>query len=84
MDANEKQYIRMYTKILTDDTRWDLMTTKELEKRIAKYKADEKNQDKILSMMSCLRLAEILYLYNRLQQILQWQNIGNEARAHIS
>lgn len=65
MDSNEKQYIRMYTKILTDDTRWDLMTTKELEKRIAKYKADEKNQDKILSMMSCLRLAEILYLYKK-------------------
>ncbi|WP_300915733.1 hypothetical protein [Bacteroides acidifaciens] len=60
---NEKQYQKMYTKILTDDTRWDLMTAKELEKRIAKYKADERNQDKMLSMMSCLRLAEILYLY---------------------
>lgn len=61
----ENQYKKMYTKILTDDTRWDLMTAKELEKRISKYKADEKNQDKLLSMMSCLRLAEILYLYHK-------------------
>lgn len=55
----------MYHKILTDDTRWDLMTAKELEKRIAKFKADEKSQDKMLSMLSCLRLAEILYLYQK-------------------
>ena len=61
----ERQYQKMYTKILTDDTRWDLMTAGELEKRIARYKADEKNQDKMLSMMSCLRLAEILYLYKK-------------------
>lgn len=59
----EKKYQKMYTKILTDDTRWDMMTTRELEKRIAKYKGNEHNQDKMLSMMSCLRLAEILYLY---------------------
>lgn len=61
----ERQYQKMYTKILTDDTRWDLMTARELEKRIARYKADEKNQYKMLSMMSCLRLAEILYLYKK-------------------
>ena len=63
MNMLEKQYQKMYHKILTDDTRWDLMTAKELEKRIAKFKADEKSQDKMLSMLSCLRLAEILYLY---------------------
>ena len=40
MNMLEKQYHKMYHKILTDDTRWDLMTAKELEKRIAKFKAD--------------------------------------------
>ncbi|WP_290464479.1 hypothetical protein [Bacteroides acidifaciens] len=65
MNMLEKQYHKMYHKILTDDTRWDLMTAKELEKRIAKFKADEKSQDKMLSMLSCLRLAEILYLYQK-------------------
>lgn len=65
MNITEKEYQKMHLKVLTDDTRWDLMTAKELEKRIAKYKADGNSHDKMLSMMSCLRLAELLYLYQK-------------------
>lgn len=34
---SEKELQRMYTKIMTDDTRWDLMTGAELNKRIKAY-----------------------------------------------
>ena len=40
----EKELQRMYTKIMTDDTRWDLMTGAELNKRIKAYKADKNNR----------------------------------------
>lgn len=65
MKVNEKQYKELYTKILTDDTRWDLMTAKELEKRLKAYFADKTNNDKLIAVMSCMRLADVYYLYQK-------------------
>ncbi len=65
IQMTEKEMQRMFTKILTDDTRWDLMTGKELDKRIKAYKADKDNRQKLISLMGCLRLAEVLYPYSR-------------------
>lgn len=61
----EKEMQRMFTKILTDDTRWDLMTGAELNKRIKAYNADKGNRKKLISLMGCLRLAEVLYPYSQ-------------------
>ncbi len=65
IQMTEKEMQRMFTKILTDDTRWDLMTGKELDKRIKAYKADKDNRQKLISLMGCLRLAEVLYPYSQ-------------------
>lgn len=61
----EKELQQMYTKILTDDTRWDLMTGTELGKRIKAFKADKNNRRKLISLLGCLRLTEVLYPYNQ-------------------
>lgn len=65
MNITEKEYQKMYLKILTDDTRWDLMTAKELEKRLKAYFADKANNDKLIAVMSCMRLADVYYLYQK-------------------
>ena len=61
----EKELQRMYTKIMTDDTRWDLMTGAELNKRIKAYKADKNNRQKLIALMGCLRLTDVLYPYSQ-------------------
>ena len=60
-----KELQRMLTTILKDDTRWDLMTGKELEKRIKAYKANKGNNPKIIPILGCLRLADVLYPYKQ-------------------
>lgn len=65
VQLTEKEMQRMFTKILTDDTRWDLMTGKELLKRINAYKADKDNRQKLIAIMGCLRLADVLYPYEQ-------------------
>ncbi len=65
IQLTEKEINQMYTKIMTDDTRWDLMTGTELGKRIKAYKADKTNRRKLISLLGCLRLAEVLYPYSQ-------------------
>lgn len=65
LKMSEKELQRMYNKIMMDDTRWDLMTGTELNKRIKAYKADKGNTQKLISLMGCLRLAEVLYPYKQ-------------------
>ncbi len=62
---SEKELQRMYTKKMTDDTRWDLMTGAELNKRIKAYKADKNNRQKLIALMGCLRLTDVLYPYSQ-------------------
>lgn len=52
----------IYSRIIEDDTRWDYMTGKELEKRIAAFQSDARNSMKLIEVISCLRLTEVIYL----------------------
>ncbi len=56
---------KILLKILSDDTRWDLMTGRELLKRITEYKASEGDNEKFIYVLSCLRLANVYYLYSK-------------------
>lgn len=56
---------KILLKILADDTRWDLMTGRELLKRITAYKASEGDNEKFIYLLSCLRLANVYYLYSK-------------------
>ncbi len=57
-----EQTEEIYSRIIEDDTRWDYMTGKELEKRITAFQSDAGNSMKLIEVISCLRLAEVLYL----------------------
>lgn len=61
-DLTTKQAEHIYRQVVTDDTYWDDMTADELEKRIDVYKDDSENYDKLITLLSCMRLAEIVYL----------------------
>lgn len=52
---------QMLKKIMEDSTRWDRITGAELKRRIAKYLKSE-TADNLISVISCLRLAEIFFL----------------------
>lgn len=65
IQLTEKEMQRMLTTILKDDTRWDLMTGKELEKRIKAYRANKGNNPKIIPILGCLRLTDVLYPYKQ-------------------
>ena len=61
----EKQIAQMYTQVMKDDTYWDDMTAAELEKRLGDFNAHKKSQDKLVALISCLRLAPCVYLRER-------------------
>lgn len=61
-ELTEKQMERLYRRVITDDTYWDDMTAVELEKRIETFREHDDNIDKLVALLSCLRLAEIVYL----------------------
>lgn len=61
----EKQIAKMYTQVMKDDTYWDDMTAAELEKRLDDFNAHKKSQDKLVALISCLRLAPCVYLRER-------------------
>lgn len=56
----QAQYI--CDRVISDSTRWDLITAKELEKRIDAFLSDSANYDRIIDVVSGLRLAKVLYL----------------------
>lgn len=58
----DKQIAKMYTQVMRDDTYWDDMTATELEKRLDDFNAHKKSRDKLISLISCLRLAPCVYL----------------------
>lgn len=61
----DKQIAQMYTQVMKDDTYWDDMTAAELEKRLDDFNAHKNNQDKLVALISCLRLAPCVYLRER-------------------
>ena len=58
----KKQIAKMYTQVMSDDTYWDDMTAAELEMRLDDFNAHKKSHDKLVSLVSCLRLAPCVYL----------------------
>lgn len=65
MDANEinEQNIQYaVNRVCEDSTRWDRMTGNELKRRIKALQKDEKSFTKVVDVVSCLRLAQLLYL----------------------
>lgn len=61
----DKQIAQMYTQVMKDDTYWDDMTAAELEKRLDDFNAHKKSQEKLVALISCLRLAPCVYLRER-------------------
>lgn len=61
----EKQTKYLYHQVMTDDTYWDDMTAAELEKRLADFNEHKRSQNKLINLLSCLRLAPCLYLRER-------------------
>ena len=65
MEQNEEikqdtQYL--FYRVAEDSTRWDRMTGVELKKRIKTLLADDKSFEKMVDVISCLRLAQVFYL----------------------
>ena len=65
MEQNEEikrdtQYL--FYRVAEDSTRWDRMTGGELKKRIKSLLADDKSFEKMVNVISCLRLAQVYYL----------------------
>ena len=65
MEQNEEvkqdtQYL--YYRVAVDSTRWDKMTGNELKRRIKSLLADQESFEKMVDVISCLRLANIFYL----------------------
>ncbi len=58
----EKQITALYHQVMTDDTYWDDMNAEELEKRLVAFNEHKKSQNKLISLLSCLRLAPCIYL----------------------
>lgn len=61
----EKELERMFNKIMEDDTHWDLMTGSLLIRRLKAYFKDPMSQTTFAESMNCLRLTELVYLYNQ-------------------
>lgn len=57
----EEKQLKLLESLLTDDTRWDLMTEKELERRLKVYEKTKDGED-LIKTLSCLRLASVYYL----------------------
>lgn len=57
----KEQELLLLQEILEDDTHWDLMTDRELERRIKAFEKNGKGID-YLRVWSCLRLAHVFYL----------------------
>lgn len=57
----KEQELQLIKEILEDDTHWDLMTDRELERRIRTYEKLGRGID-YLRVWSCLRLAHVFYL----------------------
>ena len=62
----EKQIKYLYHQVMTDDTYWDDMNAAELEKRLTAFNEHRKSQNKLISLLSCLRLAPCVYLRERI------------------
>ena len=65
MEQNEgikqdTQYL--YYRVAEDSTRWDRMTGIELKRRIKSLLSDGESFEKMVDVISCLRLAPIFYL----------------------
>lgn len=65
IQLTEKELAKLCTKILTDDTHWDLMTGNVLRKRLKAYTAEPTDTAALVSAMNCLRLTELVYLYKK-------------------
>ena len=68
MEQNEEikqdtQYL--FYRVAEDSTRWDRMTGVELKKRIKTLLADDKSFEKMVDVISCLRLAQVFYLHTK-------------------
>ena len=61
----EKQLKTLYRQVMTDDTYWDDMTAVELEKRLVAFNEHKRSRNKLISLLSCLRLAPCVYLRER-------------------
>lgn len=61
----EKQLKTLYHQVMTDDTYWDDMTASELEKRLVAFNEHKRSQNKLISLLSCIRLAPCVYLRER-------------------
>lgn len=64
-EMTEKQIQTLYHQVMTDDTYWDDMNAAELEKRLDDFNAHKRSRNKMISMLSCLRLAPCVYLRER-------------------
>lgn len=60
IDEQNIQYA--VNRVAEDSTRWDRMTGIELKRRIKALQKDENSFEKVVDVVSCLRLAELLYL----------------------
>lgn len=56
----DTQYL--YYRVAEDSTRWDRMTGSELKRRIKSLLSDGESFEKMVDVISCLRLAPIFYL----------------------
>lgn len=61
-DINEQDVQYAINRVAEDSTRWDKMTGMELKRRIKALQANEESFEKIVDVISCLRLAEIYYM----------------------
>lgn len=64
-ELTEKQIQTLYHQVMTDDTYWDDMNAAELEKRLDDFNAHKRSRNKMISLLSCLRLAPCVYLRER-------------------
>lgn len=71
MNANEitEQNIQYaVNRVCEDSTRWDRMTGIELKRRIKELQKHEGDFEKIVDVVSCLRLAELYYLRTKTKE----------------
>ena len=59
-ELDESQLL-LLKNLLEDDTQWDLMTDRELERRLKIYEKTKQGED-FIRALSCLRLATVFYL----------------------
>lgn len=61
-EINEHNIQYAVNRVCEDSTRWDRMTGMELKRRIKALQKDENSFEKVVDVVSCLRLAQLLYL----------------------